>query len=340
MARSGPGAGGPGGPPYTLVVPLPRTWPRRPLVLALLLSLAWGPAAAGAQTTRPYAGVTLTDRSLTTPRPARLIVAQVDLQTPGVRVTVSAPAGARETVRETTLAFLTRTGAQLAVNAHFFLPFPSDDTDAWVIGLAASEGRAYSAFEHPEQDYALVPDAPALNVDPANRARIVHRRPGPDATRVRERVRLWNAVSGSAQILTRGRVTIPGYRDADPRAPLSPGPDLRYGSGRSWYDLVTSRTVAGLSRTRRVLTLAVVQGRAGVEGLTLAELAAMLRRDFGVWDAINLDGGGSTAMAWRHPATGVPALLNMPTDGAEGRRVATSLAVFAPPVVRDVAPRR
>lgn len=322
---------GPAGPPYTLDVRIPRTGPSHPLLAALLLSLAWAPLAAGAQTTRPYAGVTLTDRSLTTPRPARLIVAQVDLKTPGVRVTVSAPGGARETVRETTLAFLTRTGAQLAVNAHFFLPFPSGDADAWVIGLAASEGRVYSAFEHPEQDYALVPDAPALNVDPANRARIVHRRPGPDGTRVRERVRLWNAVAGSAQVLTSGRVTIPAYRDSRPRAPLSPGPDGRYATGRSWYDLITSRTVAGLSRNRRMLTLAVVQGRTGVEGLTLAELAELLRRDFGVWDAINLDGGGSTAMAWRNPATGVAALVNVPTDGPEGRPVATSLAVFAPP---------
>lgn len=300
-------------------------------MVVLVLGLAWHPPAAAAQTTAPFAGVTLTDRTLVAPRPSRVIVAQVDLRTPGVRVVVTPPAGSRETVRETTLAFLTRTGAQLAVNAHFFLPFPSEEPEAWVIGLAASEGRVFSGFEHPAQNYALVADAPALNIDRDNRARIVRRRPGRDAMRVRERVRLWNAVAGSAQILTGGRVTIPGYRDGDPRAPLSPGPDGRYATGRSWYDLVTSRTVAGLSRNRRVLTLAVVQGRAGAEGLTLAELAALLHRDFDVWDALNLDGGGSTAMAWRDPRTGVPALLNVPTDGAEGRRVATSLAIFAPP---------
>lgn len=310
-----------------------RTW--LSLFAGLLALAPWGAAGPAAQATppsRPFAGVTLTERRIVTPRPARLIVAQVDLKTPGVRVAVSPPAGSRETVRETTLAYLSRTGAQLAVNAHFFLPFPSDEPDAWVIGLAAAEGRVYSGFEHPEQDFAIVPDAPALNIDAANRARIVHRRPGGEATRVRERVRLWNAVAGSAQILTGGRVTIPGYRDAaHPRGVLRPGPDGRYDAGRSWYDLITSRTVAGLSRNRRVLTLAVVQGRAGVEGLTLAELAALLRRDFGVWDALNLDGGGSTAMAWRDPATGRPALLNVPTDGADGRRVASSLAVFAPP---------
>ncbi|MEZ5419780.1 MAG: phosphodiester glycosidase family protein [Vicinamibacterales bacterium] len=309
-----------------------RTWLS---LLAGLLALApWGAAGPTAQATpptRPFAGVTLTERRIVAPRPARLIVAQVDLKTPGVRVAVSPPAGSRETVRETTLAYLSRTGAQLAVNAHFFLPFPSDEPDAWVIGLAAAEGRVYRASSIRNRTSRSCRTRRPLNIDAANRARIVHRRPGGEATRVRERVRLWNAVAGSAQILTGGRVTIPGYRDAaHPRGVLRPGPDGRYDAGRSWHDLITSRTVAGLSRNRRVLTLAVVQGRAGVEGLTLAELAALLRRDFGVWDALNLDGGGSTAMAWRDPATGRPALLNVPTDGADGRRVASSLAVFAP----------
>jgi Phosphodiester glycosidase len=283
-------------------------------------------------TTRPFLGVTLTDRTFTTPRPARMLVAQVDLTAPGIRVTLSPHGGARETVRETTLAFLTRQGAQLAVNAHFFLPFPSDDADAWVIGLAASEGRVYSAFETPAQSFALLADAPALRLDRRQRARIVHRRHGGLATRVRERGAIWTAVSGSAQIVTDGRITIPVYRDAGhPAGALTPGPEGRYDNQRSWYDLVTARTVAGLSRNRRVLTLVTVDGRAGASGLTPREIAEILVREFGVWDALNLDGGGSTTMAWRDPATGQPALLNTPSDGPTGRRVATSLAVFARP---------
>lgn len=307
---------------------------RRLFCLALAL---WGLTLTGAAqapvTTRPFLGVTLTDLAVSTPRPARMLVAQVDLGAPGIRIAVSPPAGTREAVRETTLDFLARSGAQLAVNAHFFLPFPSADLEAWLIGLAASEGRVYSAFEAPAQDFALVADAPALRFDRRQRARIVHRRPGGDGRRVRERGTIWNAVAGSAQILTAGRVTIPAYRDAAlPDGPLRPGPDGRYDRTRSWYDLVTSRTVAGLSKHRRTLTLAVVDGRAGVAGLTPAEIATRLARDFGVWDAINLDGGGSTTMAWRDPATGQLALLNTPTDGPRGRAVASSLAVFARPV--------
>lgn len=316
---------------------------RRALVLTFAAwALALPAPGQTSGTTRPFLGVTLTDRAVTTPRPARMLVAQVDLRAPGIRVTVSPPGGTREAVRETTLAFLTRQSAQLAVNAHFFLPFPSDEPDAWVIGLAASEGQVYSTFETPSQSFAILADAPALRLDRRQRARIVHRRPGSPATRVRERGTVWNAVAGSAQIVTRGRITIPVYRDAaHPAGPLTPGPDGRYDNQRSWYDLITARTVVGLSRNRRILTLVAVDGRAGVSGLTPREIAAILVREFGVWDALNLDGGGSTTMAWRDPATGRPALLNAPSDGPDGRRVATSLAVFARPVpATDATARR
>jgi hypothetical protein len=305
---------------------------RRALVLTLSLCALGLPVGAQAPggTSRPFLGVTVTDRTFTTPRPARMLVAQVDLSTPGIRVAVSPPGGARETVRETTLAFLTRQGAQLAVNGHFFLPFPSDEADAWLVGLAASEGRSYSPFEHPLQNFAIVPDAPALVFDRRHRARIAPKRPGANATRVAGRGQVWNAVAGSAQILTNGAVTIPVYLDdAHPSGTLTPGPDGRYDNSRSWYDLVTARTVVGLSRNRKVLTLVTVDGRAGVSGLTPREIADVLVREFGVWNAINLDGGGSTTMAWRDPTTGLPALLNAPSDGVDGRRVGSSLAVFA-----------
>lgn len=301
-----------------------------PPVVVVLLVLWAAAAQADPAVRRPYVGVTLSERVLTTPRPARLHLAQVDLRAPGIRVAVTGPEGSREVVRETTLDFLTRTGAQLAVNGHFFLPFPAADAEAFVIGLAAADGRVYSAFEHPEQDFAILPDAPALVFDRRHRARIAARRPGGDGTRVRGRGQVWNAVAGSAQIVTDGQVTVPVYRDAaHPRGRLTPGPAGRYSNERSWYDLVTSRTIAGLSRNQHILTLVASEGRNGTEGLTLGELAELLRRDHGVWNAVNLDGGGSTSLAWVDPATGQAALLNASTDGPAGRRVASNLAVFA-----------
>jgi len=280
---------------------------------------------------QPYVGITLIQRSESVPRPVRMHILQIDTRAAGIRFKVTPPGGTRETVRQTTRASLEAEHAQAAVNGHFFLPFPSTDTDAWVIGLAASEGRVYSAFETPEQGYALVTDAPALNIDHRNRARIVHRdTKKTDGLHVRERVRLWNTIAGSSQILTAGQVTLPAYRDAShPRGVLAPGGPSNYSNDKSWNDIATARTVAGLSRNRRVLTLFTVDVRGGSEGMRLGEIAALLKQEYSVWDAINLDGGGSTSMAWANPETGRAELLNTSSDSPEGRSVASSLLVFA-----------
>src|SRR4029079_4229228 len=124
---------------------------------------------------------------------------------PGLRVKLTGPGGTREVVRATTAAALQREHGQIAINGHFFLPFPSADADAWVVGFAASEGRPFSAFEVPEQSYAIVANAPALNIDSRNRASIVHRDPADaDGLHVRESVEIWTAVAGSAQIVSDG----------------------------------------------------------------------------------------------------------------------------------------
>ena len=305
-------------------------------VLALSMALAAQPGVVVEPPTRvvdAYLGVRYREHRETVPRPLRLHVIEIDLRAPGIRLKVSPPAGGRETVRETTLEFVRREGAQFGVNAHFFLPFPSDDAEAWVIGLAASDGTVYSAFETPEQSFALVPDAPALGIDRRNRAHIVHRAPG-DAggRRVRERGALWNVVAGSAQIVTDGAVSIPAYRSATrPDGVLLPGLAGRFDEGRSWYDVANARTAIGLSRDRRRLILAVVERSPASEGLPVGEVGRRLIRDYGVWNALNLDGGGSSSMAWRDPATGEYGLLNTSSDTPAGRRVATSLAVFARP---------
>src|SRR5262245_36104655 len=106
---------------------------------------------AAEHVSHPFAGVTYIDRSAVSPRRVHLHVVQIDLTTPGVHLKVSPPAGSREVVRETTVGFLRREHAQVAINAHFFLPYPSDERESWLVGLAASDGRIYSAFETPQQ---------------------------------------------------------------------------------------------------------------------------------------------------------------------------------------------
>jgi hypothetical protein len=309
------------------------------LVLAVAAGLAAGqpgaatPAAPRVRVVAAYDGVRYVEHVETEGRRLRLHVAQIDLGTPGLRLLLSPAGGGREAIRETTLDFVRRQGAQFGVNGHFFLPFPSEDGEAWVIGLAASEGHVYSAFETPEQSFAIVPDAPALAIDRRNRARIVHRdRRDPSGRRVREGGTLWTAVAGSAQIVTDGAVTVPEYRTpSQPRGQLLPGLNGRYAAGSSWYDVANARTVVGLSRDRRRLTLAVVERSPISDGLAVGEVARRLVRDFAVWNALNLDGGGSSTMVWQHPESGEYALLNISADSPQGRRVATSLAVFAPP---------
>jgi hypothetical protein len=298
-----------------------------------VLSPARVPVAAEVHTTQPYVGVTCIDRVESAPRAEHMHIVQIDLAAPGIRFTLSPPAGSREVVRETTLAFLERQHAQVAINAHFFLPFPSADTDAWVIGLAASEGRVFSAFESPEQNFALVADAPAINIDAVNHAAIVHRDPAhTDGLHVREPVTLWTALAGSAQIVTDGAVTIPLYKDeGHPLAPLTPGSARNYANGNSWYDVATARTAIGLSKDGRTLTLFTVDAKGDSAGMRVGEVAAALVRDYGVWNALNLDGGGSTSLAMRDPATGVARLVNTSSDNPAGRVVASSLAVFARP---------
>lgn len=300
------------------------------MVLAGLLAV-WARPAAQGQVAQPYEGVTYIDRWIEAPRRVHLHIAQIDLAAPGLRFKLSPPAGDREVVRQSTLSFLQQEGAQLAINGHFFLPFPSTDRTAWVIGLAASEGRVYSAFESPEQRYALVTDAPAINIDRENNASIVHRDASqPDGRHVREPVVLWNVIAGSSQIVTGGVASVPAYRDAGHAdALLEPGGPGTYSNEKAWADVTTARTAIGLSRDRRTLTLFTADVRGGSEGMRLGEVAELLIRSYGVWDALNLDGGGSTSMAMADPATGEATLVNTSSDNPNGREVATSLAVFA-----------
>ncbi len=83
------------------------------------------------------------------------------------------------------------------------------------------------------------------------------------------------------------------------------------------------RTAVGLSQDHRTLYLAVVDGRAGSRvGMTCAELTTLMR-ELGAHDALNLDGGGSSAM-W---LAGV-GVVNNPSDGSP-RTVSNHLALYA-----------
>lgn len=81
------------------------------------------------------------------------------------------------------------------------------------------------------------------------------------------------------------------------------------------------RTAVGLSNDGKTLYFVVADGRrTGVPGVTLAQLGTFLKTKLKACSAINLDGGGSTAM-WVGDK-----IVNRPSDGVE-RKVGDHLAV-------------
>src|SRR5213078_1052773 len=73
---------------------------------------------------------------------------------------------------------------------------------------------------------------------------------------------------------------------------------------------VQPRTAFGLSQDRRFLFMMTIDGRQGSYGNgALDQETAMWLLQFGAWDAINMDGGGSTAMYMANCA-GNPVAIN------------------------------
>jgi len=308
--------------------------------------------------THPYPGITLvrrTDLLASPPRQTKANVVFVDLDAPEVHFKMT-PAGenlppdlfgtagwptpypAFEVVRRRTVDFLEEAHAQVAINGHFFAPFPvpsgSNQGDyAYLIGLAASRGNVYSAFESPFQNYAIVSDSPAINIDRENHARVVHRDPAfADGKHVLEDVNLYNALSGSAQIVTNGAKSVPEYNDATHPNGLLIG-NATYSNSNSWYALTNSRSAIGLTQDERTLVLFTVDvrptsGASRSQGMTVGEVADVLL-GYGVWNALNLDGGGSTSLGLQDPADNVRKLINVSSDSTAGRVVASNLAVYS-----------
>lgn len=307
-------------------------------VLRLLLAALFGSAVgvdAAVTVTHPFVGVTAIARSEAVPRHVRMNVVLVDLAAPGISFKLTPQSGTRDTVRLTTLDFLRQEKAQIAINVHFFVPYPSTETNVDVVGLAVSQGRVYSPFEgqpvgpgYVDQSYAIVAHAPALNIDPSNRVSIVRRDPAfPDGRHVLPDVVLWNAFAGSAQIVSDGRETVPRYSEAGGLLKSAKG----FSETNSWYSLPRARTAVGVTADRKTLVLFTADQASGSGGLTVGEVADILIRDYQVADALNLDGGGSTTLAMQDPVTGIGRIVNVSGDNPRGRSVGSSLAVFARP---------
>ncbi|WP_392667979.1 phosphodiester glycosidase family protein [Streptomyces sp. LN785] len=122
-------------------------------------------------------------------------------------------------------------------------------------------------------------------------------------------------VSAAPTLVSRGRISI----DAAAEGVVDPQ-DLSF--GYAWANVRQPRTMAGVDARGRLI-LATVDGRqtGGSEGFTLYEAASFMR-SLGAVEALNLDGGGSTAMA----VDGV--LVNNPSDATGERAVGGTIQVL------------
>ena len=99
-------------------------------------------------------------------------------------------------------------------------------------------------------------------------------------------------------------------RSASDEATLSGNAEVRH-----------PRSAIGFSRDTSTLMIATVDGRQPASaGMTLVELAEVMR-EFGAWDALNFDGGGSTTLVVQGR------IVNSPSDPAGEREVAAGLLV-------------
>ncbi len=251
-------------------------------------------ACADVETTRPMPGVTF-ERGVENDPPLKYFVVSVNLDDPRVHLKVlrgsgvAIPALPWETTLMPVSKMAERDGVSIAVNGNLFMaregpwifgrrvPYFSGNS-ALVCGWAMSDGVVYSLYPHDR-------NWPSLVVNDRGEVRIgtFENLPG-DAREV---------VSGIFQIVTDGHNTA----DASSLAQSAP------------------RTGMGIDRAGKKLILFVADGRrpdysAGVTYRRVAE--EMMAR--GAWDAIALDGGGSTTLVMRD-GQGKVQLINRPSDG-------------------------
>lgn len=103
---------------------------------------------------------------------------------------------------------------------------------------------------------------------------------------------------------------------------------VKEGVIQSLDDSVTApRTAVGYSEDGKTMYLVTVDGRQTTSrGMTLFELAGLMK-DFGAFNALNLDGGGSSTMVARQPGENEAEVVNSPSDGFE-RAVPNGIGIF------------
>lgn len=272
------------------------------LSFAVITALSIFAVAQEPKPTQPWPGLKLYTYRASNPI-NRIYVAVIDLRNKKIHVRVARGgpdpdgAGQWQTTLMTPTAIAKRDHMDFVINGDFFrIPKATDAEGALspykaklaaaVIGPAVTDGKVWSKSKTPRPSLVVTRSGKAFIKSVAT--------PSPKD---------YEVVSGNIELLKDGEV-LPHENQA--RHP---------------------RTAVGLTEKGSKLVLVVVDGRKpGIsEGMSYDELAAEMKQ-LGCWQAINLDGGGSSVMAYRSNPKDDFLILNQPTDGHE-RPVANVLGI-------------
>ena len=266
---------------------------------ALLLGIPEGPAAEPAAALKQL-GLHYEMHELKEPRVNRFHVLRLDLRTGKVKPAVVVGAdpdgdGPAETALTSPLKLAAGSSVVAFINTNPWDSFPDAKgrrNRRWfagqpvdISGLASSSGRIRSASQS---------HGASVWFDGTGRLRLGVA-PG-EGQEQPEETRLTEGMAGFSLIMKEGEVVV--------------------GEGGA----VHPRTSIGVDRTGRIAWLVVVDGRQRgfSEGMNLHELALRMKK-LGCWDAMNMDGGGSSVMGLVNEA-GEMQVFNSPSDRRRGRR--------------------
>jgi exopolysaccharide biosynthesis protein len=238
--------------------------------------------------------------STSAPNPRVTQVIELDLSRGqlALRLTRGDTTGGKEFRSQTTSTYTRTTGALIGVNAGFFGPVVDSEGIAMdAAGFVVADGVVASPPLVPEGDSGVVRAVVCFQV----RSVFID-----DAQTCPSQYR--EGLAAGPRLLRAGQVA------------ASPTNLTRH-----------PRTALGVSQSGDKVWLVVTDGRqAGYsEGATLTEMAELLR-GLGAYNAINLDGGGSSALVYADPQTGQRTLNRPIQSGSPGkeRPVATHIGVF------------
>lgn len=251
-------------------------------------------------------GITYVRESRTEPRPVVLHRVEIDLTTPGLEflVTPVQPTGKYDLPARTTSQFAREFDVRVAINASYFYPFRSDGPFDYYphvgdpVNVVGSAVSAGRWYSTPREGYTL------FAITPDHRAVVGDRS-----------VHVWNGVSGQPVLLKGGELTNVPETGPEPR------------------------TAVGVDRTGMRMYWLIADGRQPrySEGLTFRELAEVVR-EIGAWDALALDGGGSSTLVVNEPGR-EPKVLNCPIHGRHPPGVERPVANHLGVRVRPTPPR-